>query len=77
MIDAGICGSKVKIPDSRGAHVTLARTEVSNSKMLSVICLDEIQSLRWIYTSQGVPVKAWTNYCGDYLAIAIAQRQRV
>ena len=28
-----------------------------------------------MYTSHGVPVKASANCCGEYLAIAIAQRQ--
>ena len=33
-------------------------------------------SLRGVYASQGVPVKASTNCCREYLAVAIAQRQR-
>ena len=33
-------------------------------------------SLRGVYASQGVPVKASTNCCREYLAVAMAQRQR-
>ena len=66
-----------RIPDSCGAHATWARAAGS-------LYLENVirhlsggdTSLRGVYASHGVPVKSTTYCCGEYLAIAIAQRQR-
>ena len=56
---------------------TCAKAVVSKSKMLSVICLDEMHLWEGCFSSHRVPSKASTSRRGENLAIATAQRRRV
>ena len=79
VIDTGISAaakSVKRIPDSCGAHATRARAVVSISKMLSVICPDEMYLCEGVNASHSVPVKASKYGRSKEFAITIAQSQR-
>ena len=72
VVDAGACSGKVRQEaDSCGAHGSRL-----NLKNVVSHLLGRDTSLRWMYTSAGVIVKAKAHRRGDNLAITITQRQR-
>ena len=73
MIDAGICGGKIRQWDTRFMWCTRNMRQGSRSNLKDVVrhLPGRDASLRWMYTSYGVPLKASANRRGENLAITI------
>ena len=74
MIDAGICGGKIRQWDTRFMRGTRNMRQGSRSNLEDVVrhLPGRDASLRWMYTPHGVQLEASANRRGENLAIAVA-----